>query len=292
MFESMKLIKSAPVKPELSAIMMPTIDFIRLPACKFQRNTEEHAKKIRPALVKSIPEHQIVGAFELPDGTRCKANGHTRSMLWASGEIPMPKEVLVIISYPQNDEEMRERYYSYDNSLSTEDTKDKIYGASRALGVQFKSKMCQSGRFGNAFNMASPRNMKESFDQFEFWKNDLLALDQLGPTSVNFPNPIVAAFLLTYRKHGASVIPFWRSWAEQSGIKDHNGRDSVDTLAVWLSAIKKEGWGNYKSTGKILGITLYVIESWLTNPTTRYKSEKDLKDKQLDYAAYKREMGL
>lgn len=201
-----------------------------------QRDTERHAVSAHHLKVYH-PTHARVNMAELPNGKRVKLDGHTRSYLWQSGWVePPPVVVADIYSCPDMDA-AKELYIAFDNRAAVETVGDEVFGAVRSMNLVFKSDLLKQFRFVAAIRYAyemlftglAARTISPT-ELVDFWKVELLLLDEIEPTRKRFPTPIMMGAILTLRKYGARAQPFWRLYASGNGVKLDGRMDAVQAL--------------------------------------------------------------
>ena len=203
-----------------------------------QRDTERHANRIEKHLQVPLPQHAVVHAAMLPDDTLVKLDGHTRGLLWDANRIPVPLTLSMIIYRVSGLDEAMRMYDTYDNAVAVESKADRVFGALRQLNVVVTSSILKGGRVATALETA---NVALGIRQFgsasdvnatvKEWVAEIRFLDLLitGHTSARLHSGILAAILLTLRRHGyGKVAPFWRKYMEP--VEAGNVRDPHNVL--------------------------------------------------------------
>lgn len=93
-----------------------------------QRDTEQRAVKAQRYLRTPSPEHPVVHAARLPDGTLVKLDGHTRSYLWSTGKIPPPERIICVLVNAASIDQACELYWHYDSRRTVKSTADMLSG--------------------------------------------------------------------------------------------------------------------------------------------------------------------
>lgn len=194
-----------------------------------QRNTERHANKIEKDLQVFLPQHAMVFAAQLPDGTLVKLDGHSRCLLWEQSRIPLPRELTMVI-YPAMDMDHAQRMYNvYDNPLGTKSKADTVAGAFSEHGIQPESKLFQRCTLTYALTVAERVRTKEvsnwgaAIDINKAvleWRDEIIKFDRIvkGHSGKRLPSGILAAGFITIRQLGfPAVAPFWYQYLDKKG---------------------------------------------------------------------------
>jgi len=252
----------------MSTIKMTVDDWIAVEDNPRQRDTERHAAKARH-LKQFSPTHAFVAAAKLPSGKLVKLDGHTRALLWKRKELDRPKAVEVSIVPAKSMDEVKELYTHYDNIGAVEIATDKVSGAFREINFQPKSTLLKTGRIGSALRTAmvgvggwSAReqdfNVYRAINEFAC---EILALDDLNLGKGSASTGIIAAFLLSYRKHGESVIPFWSAVFANAGTKANGQMDGVQALNELM--MQRRGMYGGQNVLDLCARALHACEKWL-----------------------------
>lgn len=201
-----------------------------IPANPIQRDTERHAKKAMTAhLSKKAPSHARVSCAELPDRSRFKLDGHTRSYLWERELLDAPDQLIVDV-YPVNDrQEAIDFYKHFDNPSAAENATDRLSGAYRINGITPSSRLLTHGGITSAFKLIYSK--PSIYQAVRQWKNELEAIDSLDLTITRMPAPLVCAALLTIRNHGEKAERFWDLYNRDMGQRVEGRSDGVDELS-------------------------------------------------------------
>lgn len=240
-----------------------------------QRDTMLHAKRARKKHLKyPSPTHAFVSAAQLPNNQLIKLDGHTRSYLWKEKELAPPADKVICAIFPVASlKEAASLYQQFDNQNAVETTSDKATGALRLNNIKPNSKLLQVGRFASAIEIAEACRLgkksfvkKEGRDIYELckeFKPELLLIDEINPIPNHHKVYIVAAMLITLRKHGESVMCFWEDLREGLGTKEEKGANGVFMVEqlVMTAQLKKQfgSANNYMNTAK----TVSAVESYL-----------------------------
>lgn len=275
--------------------IMRTQDFIAVPDSRIQRDTEARAPKMRKILKeKFLPSQLDVQIAVLPDGERCKLNGHTRAFLWREGSIPTPEFVHVTEYKVNSYEEADELYRTFDNAKSVETAADKTYGAMRKLDIKFTSTYSRNNKFISTLKLISKNSMhKDQEAMLAFWLDELYALDELHANNKFFIYPLAAAFLITARLYGPNARDFWKRVVEHSGIKDARGYDVVEALSLYVKKrVAEKNWGGGSSCTQLAGIAIGAFLEWQRDPNQRLKKFEAVENMVGDLADMKQRVGM
>ncbi len=274
---------------------MLTEEFIKIPENPIQRDTEKHAAKAKH-LRTPHPTHSVVHIAELPSGKQYKLDGHTRALLWKRKEIPAPVQVTAII-YPAKDvAEVEQLYKDFDSKEALETQRDKVYGAFNRHNFEPQSGLVQAGNITSALRIAygvlsggsvfrgvgatvtdrGAEGSNQGAAQRKVGKTDVYtminefsyeihALDGFGLQQGRIPAGVVAAFLLSYRKYGHKLTPFWTGVFANTGSKISGQMDAIQALCELIIGRR----GNYggSAAADMCSRALTAVERWLKDET-------------------------
>lgn len=223
---------------------MRVSDWIRIQDNPIQRDTERHAARATH-LMTPLPIHAIVFAAELPDRKLVKLDGHTRALLWSRNQVRHPPELECHIIQVESMDEAIHLYQTLDSQQAVETIKDKVSGAFGQHNFKPASGLMKAGNVANAlrlvWNVAHGKAITGSggvtggqhfsiYDAIDEFSPELFALDSYNLGSGQATSGIVSAFILTNRKHGAAVLPFWNAVFGDGGEKKAGRMDGVQAL--------------------------------------------------------------
>lgn len=242
-----------------------------------QRDTERHAAKAKH-LLTPLGVHAVVHAAELmKDDTLVKLDGHTRALMWARNQMRHPPEVIVMVTRVRDIEEAKELYRTFDSKDALETTTDKVLGAFGAHQFHPESGLLKAGNITNAMKMCFHIFKNEPINTgpvrralFDIYKcideftNELLALDSFGIGTQNkfVTGGIIAAFVLTYRRHGMKALPFWQAYFADTGQKNAGKMDGVQALRE-LILTRAKGQGGLSYVTDLTARAVMAVEKWL-----------------------------
>lgn len=252
----------------MTTMKMTVEEWIKVQDNPRQRDTERHALKAKH-LYEPQPTHAFVAAAKLPNGTLIKLDGHTRAYMWKRRMVGAPRGVEVNILPVKSAEEAAELYTHYDNQSAVETATDRTFGGFREIGFKPQSVLLRSGRVGNALRLAwigvhgyaKGQQARNSYQIINEFSEEILALDELQLGKSAATTGIIGAFLLSYRKHGSAIVPFWRAVFANSGTKANGQMDAVQAVNELMLARK----GNYGSSAAtdVMARALHAVEKWL-----------------------------
>ncbi len=273
----------------VSTRKMLTEHFIAMQDNPIQRDTEKHAAKAKH-LRTPHPTHSVVHAAELPTGKLIKLDGHTRALLWRRKEIPIPMQVTVLV-YPVKDKEEAEQLYKdFDSKDALETQRDKVYGAFNRHHFDPQSGLLQGGNLTYALRMATgillgltaksasgggsvdgSRGKKvqgaqkaDVYSMVNEWTYEMHALDGFGLGQGQASAGVVAAFLVSYRKYGHKLTPFWRGVFAGTGTKANGQMDGIQALCEAIMQRRGKSFGG-QATADTCARALQAVEKWLND---------------------------
>jgi len=268
--------------------LMTVREWIAVPDNPIQRDTERHAQKAKH-LHTPKPTHWIVFACEFPDGKIVKLDGHTRALLWKRNEIPQPRSghVECHLVPVKNEAEAMDLYRTFDSKEALETVADKVSGAFGHLKFHPDSVLLQRGGISSALKgvwnvycgraMSSHEQKRDSngkikkvpFDIYaaiDEFATELFALDSYNLKPGECASGVLAAFILTYRRHGMKVVPFWTAVFGNGGERSHGKMDGVQAVVELILGTTRRGRGtNWNTINDLCARCVMACEKWLEN---------------------------
>lgn len=255
---------------------MTVAEWIKVQDNPIQRDTERHAAKAKH-LKTPLPTHQFVFACELPNGKLVKLDGHTRALLWERGQVPSPGNVIVAIVPAKDLAHAEELYKTFDSRDALETMRDKVSGAFHRFGFEPQSGLLSGGSITTALRVAysvfsgetvhtgggGKKNKADIYVMINQFSPELLALDGLGLGSGQMSAGVVAAFLLSFRKYGHKVTPFWVGVVGNKGSKLEGEMDAIQAVTEMILAKRGHYGGSYNAD--ICARCLTGVDKWLTD---------------------------
>lgn len=231
-----------------------------------QRDTDRHLQRAHHLKIES-PTHSRVSMALTADGRRWKLDGHTRSLGWSRGMIPIPARLVVSVYLVKDEAEACDLYTHFDAQQAVETGSDKVYGAYRQLNFTPRSALLKVGQISSAVKLAQGcyeglrfASKEPIYDLTKLWQTELKAFDEVNPNKGRFRGPLITAALMTFRKHGEAPLEFWRLYNDDAGEKIENAMDPVEALSRFIMGSRgdnrqKAAAGTYDVIGK--GIAAY-----------------------------------
>ena len=265
--------------PEI--IVLPTESFIAIDDNPVQRDTETRAKAAnigKGHLRHSHPAHTMVSMALMVDketdtmnfkrqqvrdlvlsplSKTMKLDGHTRSHLWATGNLEKPPFVKVAVYFVDDIQQAKDFYRVYDSGKAVETGGDKVFSALRdAFGRKPVNKLWKRRGVKVALEVAFNGNKSMSDDQlFAFHKTDTHACHALkqidehkGLNLSAMKAPMMAAMFLSVLRDGPSALEFWDKYSNDGGYQMGGKMCPVKMASSFLDEINVMGALNYKGS--------------------------------------------
>jgi hypothetical protein len=216
--------------------IMTVEEWIRVPDHPRQRNTVYHARVASKKHLRTPhPFHIRVEAAVHPvTGQLHKVDAHTRAYLWNKGSLsPAPDYVFALIYLPDDEDEFNLFYLSHDNQGASKTSADDLYGLLNEMGLLdvLTSSLLRGGKFGQALATVWgwSGGIKARWDEvpelIQQWVPELLMADECCSPRMN--GTTLACIMLTCRRYGKAVIPFWSAVGQGQGQKTNGVSDPV-----------------------------------------------------------------
>lgn len=270
---------------------MTVREWIAVTPNPIQRDTERHAAKAKH-LMTPLPTHQFVFAAQMPGGQLIKLDGHTRALLWERNQVPAPQNVIVGIVQVRTQKEAEELYKTFDSKDALESMRDKVSGAFNRYGFEPRSALLQHGTIVSALRAAyavliggtvkmvdagksqrrSPRQIAvgdaDIYALVNEFSYELTALDGFMLRQGQITGGISAAFILSFRKYGSKVVPFWQGVFAGEGSKIKGEMDAIQAVSEMIDARKRRKGARPRSeTADSCARALMAVEKWLRDET-------------------------
>jgi hypothetical protein len=256
-----------------------------------QRNTEKRLEKAEHLLVYE-PSHRLVTMAELPNGQRYKIGGHTRALSWQRFPDRRPPEGMVIVHciFVKDLDRVEQLYDHEDSPKTVERAVDRVYGGFRKAGFTPVSPLVASAKIGNAILTAERLRTRTGKQPVENtaktvvrWINELKLLDSLDLRPSRMSGPLVVAALLSFRKYGKSVLPFWEDHNNNNGRKGQNVCDAVFALETVRNQAREQKLVGAGNELIVTGRAISCLEAWRSGETYRVaKNNPTVKQTNLD----------
>lgn len=260
--------------PRLTHEIIAIEQFLLIPSYRGQRNTERHASRVVNHLKEAPMETLLsVALIEFPGGRREIVDGNSRRNLWREDRLKKPHNVHATIFHIQSAEDAQPIYQSFNNPSSVKGARDEAVNAMRFHGWEPQSSHCRDATLkspimyaeGNRQGLAGA--LKGAvFEPMLEWLPELRTFDRILANGVDrgrTSTPIVAACLLSLRRHGDRVIPFWKEWfGEKPEGETING--PMNKLYNYVNELKRmKRTSGSQVMYQALETILYLVERWV-----------------------------
>ena len=280
-------------------------EFLLLKTCPVQRNHIKRArdKKTKEKLGTLLPQHTFIATAELTQDSYDPTNGetykagtvflvdaHTRREFWKLGESDALPEKLTSQHYKvASIAELRDLYYTFDNTTNTEKSADLAYGAARYLNLEFKNhKLYQVTGLTWAAHFYSKQQFPKTggydggklIDVIKEFSRELLFLDSfVWDKKIDIPHPLRSAALMFLKKYNCDEYSrkiVQRVFQDEFAAKDDNRRlDAVTHILEWLKDKNAEFAANFKTIPVLTEKFLYWLnQAYLEDTTGKERLEK------------------
>lgn len=271
------------VMGRVSKEIIHTSDFFKYNEVPMQRNHSLRAKKVAKELTNSFLATGLeVSLVEYPNGKREILNGNTRKHIWMNYDdfgVKVPSHLFATVYQVEDKNDVSALYYSVDSSAAVENSKHKIQGYCRELGIELTDRKLMTGTFTKALEAIATHyitedgdiisgNMKSVISEF---KDEIVALDNLGITSSSISNqPLIAAALMVLKKYGSHNKKVWDMLVElKNGHGNRTGSecDGLFFIKYELPSDKYLGdtWGKTDGVSLPMNMNyiLYCLDKYL-----------------------------
>lgn len=263
--------------------LMTLADWAAVSDHPHQRDTIQHAK--RSGHLRMFSEaHRRVSLGLMPDGSRYKGDGHTRTYMWANGmTVGLPDDLKIVADvYRLADESALAKFYElFDNKQAVDTLGDELLSATKFANVVFQSVMMKKGHFVSAVRFVHglmvPDKPAETYtlrNATQYLAKELMWLDSINPAKSEFNGGVTMAALLTITRDGSRALDFWRRYNEARGWKTDDECDAVQALTHFREYVRKE---KQSGMGQMVSHLMTGLSAYLGNcetPCRIYKGKK------------------
>lgn len=280
-------------------------EYLLLKTCPVQRNHVKRArdKKTKEKLGILLPQHTFIATAELTQDSYDPTNGetykagtvflvdsHTRREFWKLGLSDAVPEKLTSQHYKvASIADLRDLYYTFDNTTNTEKSADLAYGAGRYLGIEFSNhKLYQVTGLTWAAHFYSKQQFPKTsgydgdklIDVIKEFSRELLFLDSfIWDKKIDIPHPLRSAALMFLKKYNCDEYSrkiVQRVFQDEFAAKDNNKRlDAVTHILEWLKDKNAEFAANFKTIPVLTEKFLYWLnQAYLEDTTGKERLEK------------------
>ena len=215
--------------------------------------------------------YQVVGAEW--EGRWYKVDGHRRTVLWQTGQLPPPESLQVTLYRVQSLEALNKLYRVFHAPSATDTSYAIIVAAFREQKLQLNSMRLRKGYIADALNIAlrgatrahqSPAQPPLDLAQaVAVFRDELLTLDQINPPREVYQSGVVAAALV-----GLALYPqaqaFFSKLARKEGAKQQGRLDPIEATLVQIDHIKHDKTSRAKVLqADLCARTLRALRAWL-----------------------------
>ena len=281
------------------------VEYLRLKTCPVQRNHVKRArdKKTKEKLGILLPQHTFIATAELTQDSYDPTNGetykagtvflvdsHTRREFWKLGLSDAVPEKLTSQHYKvASIADLRDLYYTFDNTTNTEKSADLAYGAGRYLGIEFSNhKLYQVTGLTWAAHFYSKQQFPKTsgydgdklIDVIKEFTHELLFLDSfIWDKKIDIPHPLRSAALMFLKKYNCDEYSrkiVQRVFQDEFAAKDDSRRlDAVTHILEWLKDKNAEFAANFKTIPVLTEKFLYWLnQAYLEDTTGKERLEK------------------
>ena len=280
-------------------------EYLLIKTCPVQRNHVKRArdKKTKEKLGILLPQHTFIATAELTQDSYDPTNGetykagtvflvdsHTRREFWKLGLSDAVPEKLTSQHYKvASIADLRDLYYTFDNTTNTEKSADLAYGAGRYLGIEFSNhKLYQVTGLTWAAHFYSKQQFPKTsgydgdklIDVIKEFSRELLFLDSfIWDKKIDIPHPLRSAALMFLKKYNCDEYSrkiIQRVFQDEFAAKDENRRlDAVTHILEWLKDKNAEFAANFKTIPVLTEKFLYWLnQAYLEDTTGKERLEK------------------
>jgi hypothetical protein len=228
----------------------------------------------------------------MPNGKLYKLDGHTRALGWARKMFPAPLQLNVVVYPVKSMEEVESLYKDFDSKDALETNVDKVSGAFHRHNFEPQSDLLKSGQLTYALRVAygmllglkavsaqSPGGKGGSgkekgsdtltmraqradiytmVDEFSY---ELHALDAINVGRSGASSGVISAFIVSYRRYGHKITPFWQGVFSGMGTKSGGRMDGIQALCELM--LERKGKYGGKAAADVCSRALMAVEKWL-----------------------------
>lgn len=228
-------------------------DFAALQDNPMQRDTIAHARNVRDYMLQWKDRLGEVAAFEMPDGTRGKLDGHTRVYLWQTDqEVELPSVPLRCNWYFVDSlEEAGRLLFTYDNRRAAHQSSDELFGVMRHVDVEFQSQILKDRKFGGGLKIAQAfidPSVRDTLLTVKLWLRELRLFDTVMPTHGVYTVAFFAGALLLLRRYGDAALPFLLAFQSNQGDQQGATMNAQRAFNDRATVLRQEAAKKYSSS--------------------------------------------
>lgn len=212
---------------------MTVPQWIMVPEHPRQRDTVRHAQKAEKKwLSASDPIQSKVEAVRVgPLGLLFKLEGHTRAWLWQQEKLAKPDMLLVSIYECDTEAEFMAAYNKVGTLGEGKSISDEVSGGRKQHGLDLTCALLRKNQFGTSLKwvegICDYNTVVDIPELVGKWQVQIKMIDVLNPPSTRFNCTILSAMLLSLRKYGVALFPFWQGVIANGGMQNGKKMDAV-----------------------------------------------------------------
>lgn len=208
--------------------LMSYPNWVALPDHPLQRPTKRHALyALKRHLKTPEDQHHMVQAVKHPTtGKLFKLDGHTRTWIWENDYHPRPHRLRVTVYNALDEQDFQDCYYRVNSSSESKTSVDNINSAFEFHGLVVTGAKFKSGQVSSALRPlvnAKTIRGKDWIDVVGEWLDEIEIVDKI-PFQRRVRNGIITAAILSIRRYGDAILPFWNQVANEDGYKQGKTR--------------------------------------------------------------------
>lgn len=267
---------------------MGLIEWLLIPDNPFQRDTEKRAKNARHLSVFD-DSHRRVTIAVMPNGQTYKVDGHTRAFMWSRSKSEnLPANLMLNVDVykcrGRDKESLGALYDRFDSPLAVERPQDRLFGAAREVGMEFRSPMMRAFRFGAPIKMLyqlihgygdSSKGFSDStftYKAIDYFKRELQMFDACAPKHMDYIGPIIMGATVTFMRHGEEAGEFWTKYNHNAGRKDERSVDGVEAVRHLLAELRQKRRTTNQWATETLGRVINSFEMYREGDVYRGKN--------------------
>jgi len=256
-----------PLEPAMQTLPVPTIHQMTIGAwigVRTNPSQRDHTNRRAAHLDRLEPQHLMVAAAQLPDGTLVKLDGHTRAHRWQSAPERFPHhQTLHVAVYPVASlDQAVALYRTFDSKAAVESSRDQLAGALRLNGLD--PELARALALNSALETALGSRAKGSAgwlaEGVSTYRDEVQEIFRRAQRlkAHKFKSGMIGALILALRHHPRITLALLDALDSDSAPRLQIGRKR-NVLCALAELLKEPGRQNHTDPAaeRMLGI-LYV----------------------------------